>query len=606
MAKKRDEIDDRYKWHVAEMYPDEADWETDYARVLEMAAAFPGCAGSLSENGRALLEAFRARDELWRQAEHLFVYARMRRDEDNAAPAYQALTDRAQSLLAKVAAQTAFFVPELTEIPKERMDALREQEPALETQYAYVLLQIERQSAHTLPGEQETLLAQLGEALDAPGEIFTMLNDADMAFGEVLDEDGQKRELTHASYIRFLESKNRDVRRGAYEALYRVYEAHKNTLAASYGYAVKTDAITARIRNYPSALTAALSGGDVPEAVYTSLIEAVNGALPAHHRYLALRRGILAARGDGPAEGEKLAMYDVYAPLTDADEQDVSFEEAVSIMTEALAPLGKAYTDKAREGALSGWVDVYENEGKSSGAYSFGSYDSMPFILMNFTGKLKDVFTLVHEMGHSMHSYYTRGAQPFTYGSHSIFTAEVASTVNENLLVRYLLSRAKDERERAQLLNLFLEEYRTTVFRQTMFAEFEKQTHEAVEHGEALTCETLSAAYGALNEKYFGDSVFTDGLIRLEWSRIPHFYRAFYVYQYATGFSAASAIAERILADPSGSAAKDYLRFLETGNSDDPIELLRIAGIHMDRPDTVRAGLKMFEELVTALEALLS
>jgi oligoendopeptidase F len=522
MAKKRSEIDGCYKWHVEEMYPDEGQWDADYARVLALAEAFSGYAGRLAESAAVLREALEAHDAVWRLAEHLFVYARQRRDEDNADARYQAMTDRVQALLAKVAAAAAFFAPELTALGEETVAAFRAEEPVLAERYGHFLKTVLRKKPHILSVPEEALLAQLSEVLGASGDIFTMLNDADMKFGEIEGEDGTMRELTHGSYIRFLESKNRGVRKAAYEALYRVYEAHKNTLAAGFSYNTKTDTITAGIRRYPSARAAALAGGNVPESVYDSLIEAVRENLSVLHGYLGTRRRLL-----GIPDGGKLAMYDVYVPLAEYDERDIPFDEAVDIMAEALAPLGADYVAQAVAGARGGWVDVYENEGKSSGAYSFGSYDSAPYILMNYTGKIKDVFTLIHEMGHSMHSWYTRAAQPFIYGGHSIFTAEVASTVNENLLVRHLLAKAETGAERAYYLNLFLEEYRTTVFRQTMFAEFELRTHEAAERGEALTCEMLSALYGELNEAYFGPGVETDDFIRLEWSRIPHFYRAF-------------------------------------------------------------------------------
>jgi oligoendopeptidase F len=598
LAKKRSEIDDRYKWNLGAVYPDEALWDADFARVLALAEAFSGYAGRLSEGAGVLLEALGKHEEYWQIAERLYVYARQRRDEDNTVARYQAMESRVQELLAKISALGAFFTPEITAIDEETIRAFQEEEPELAGRYGFVLRKILREKEHVLPQPEEELLAKLSEVLGATNDIFTMLNDADMKFGEVIGEDGTPCELTHGTYIRFLESKDRAVRKAAYEALYSVYAGHRNTLAASYRYNTKVDAVTASIRRYPSSRAKALAGANVPEAVYDSLICAVNDNLPVLHRYLGARKRLL-----GIPDGEKLAMYDVYVPLTAYDEREIPFDEAVSIMGRALAPLGEDYVAQAQAGARGGWIDVYENEGKSSGAYSFGCYDSDPFILLNYTGKIKDVFTLVHEMGHSMHSWYTRRTQPFTYGSHSIFTAEVASTVNENLLVRHLLAGAQSDAERAYYLNIFIEEYRTTVFRQTMFAEFEKLTHEAAERGEALTSESLSEMYGGLNEKYFGVGVETDDFIRLEWSRIPHFYRAFYVYQYATGFSAAAAIAKKILAEGAPAAAA-YREFLTTGDSDDPIELLRIAGVDMDKPETVAAGLAMFSDLVTEFDGL--
>jgi oligoendopeptidase F len=378
--------------------------------------------------------------------------------------------------------------------------------------------------------------------------------------------------------------------------MYKAYTDQKNTLAATYSYNTKVDAASAKIRKYDSALSAALSIDDVPVTVYDNLIEAVTNNLDSLHKYMDVRRRVLGV--------SKLKMYDVYVPLVQRKEKKLSFEAAAELMQEGLSPLGSDYIGKVAAGVKAGWIDVYENEGKSSGAYSFGSYDSMPYILMNYSGKLKDVFTLVHEMGHSMHSFYTRAAQPYVYGSHSIFTAEVASTVNESLLMHHLLATRTKAADRRYLVNLYLEEFRTTLFRQTMFAEFEKLTHETVESGGVLTAEFLSDAYGKLNEKYFGPHVDTDDRIRMEWSRIPHFYRAFYVYKYATGFSAATSISHRILTEGKP-AVKDYLAFLKTGDSDDPIELLKIAGVDMSKPEPVDNAMKVFAALVDEFAELI-
>ena len=596
MAKKRTEIDDKYKWNIASMYADEAAWEKDYEESLRRAEAFSSYAGRLNEGSAVLLEALKARDALWQITEKVYVYARQLRDEDNTLSAGQGMTDRAHTLMAKAAAFSSFFIPEIISIGDEEMAVLIADEPLLEI-YDYELRSIRREKAHILGQSEEEILAKLSEALGATNDIFTMLSDADMRFGEITGEDGDPVELTHGNYIKFMESKNRPVREAAYKAMYTAYISMKNTLATSYAYNVKTDVISADIRKYPSSLEAALSSDNVSRDVYTNLIDTVNGNLPVLHGYLDTKRRLLGL--------DKLAMYDVYAPLVDAPDEGkgVTFDEAIQIMGKALAPLGEEYVNAAIEGAQSGWIDVYENEGKSSGAYSFGSYDSKPFILMNYAGKIKDVFTLIHEMGHSMHSYYTRKTQPFVYGSHSIFTAEVASTVNENLLVRYLLENAEDDKTRAYYTGIFLEEFRTTLFRQTMFAEFELFTHEASEHGEPLTNEMLCDHYGALNQKYFGANTDADEYIRSEWSRIPHFYRAFYVYKYATGFSAAAAIASRILREGQ-SAVDEYLDFLATGNSDDPIELLKIAGVDMSKPGPIEDAMHEFESLAKSFDQL--
>lgn len=596
MGIKRSEIAEKYKWDVSSLYADEADWECDYERAIAAAEAFAGYAGRLHEGAKTLLHALRDRDGMWRTAERVYVYARQRRDEDNAEAKYQAMTDRAHSLMAQTSARAAFFEPEVTAMTEEMIAEFRSLCPDL-AGYDYVIKQFLRQKPHILSQKEEELLARLSEVLGATNDIFTMLNDADMKFGEITGEGGTPEELTHGNYIRFMESKDRDVRRAAYEGMYKAFQKQRNTLAATYSANTKTDVITAGIRGYDSSLAAALSGDNVSEDVYNNLITTVGKNLPALHGYLDIKRRVLGY--------DKLAMYDVYVPAANPpEERDIPYEEAVEIMRAALAPLGEEYLEVSSRGATAGrWVDVCESEGKSSGAYSFGSYDSNPYILMNYHGKLKDVFTLVHEMGHSMHSYYTRRAQPFTYGSHSIFTAEVASTVNENLLVKYLLGTAGTDEERACYLNFYLEEFRTTLFRQTMFAEFEKLTHEAAGRGEPLTDSFLCELYGGLNAKYHGPSVEQDDFIRSEWSRIPHFYRAFYVYKYATGFSAAAAIAGRILSGGPG-AASDYLRFLSTGDSDDPIELLKIAGVDMGRPGPVDEAMKTFESLAEDLGKL--
>jgi oligoendopeptidase F len=518
----------------------------------------------------------------------------MRRDEDNSNPRYQAMADKAQTLFAKVAADLSFFTPEFLAIPKAKLEGFRRTEKGL-AGYAHIIDVLLRKKPHTLGKSEESLIARLSEPLNATNEIFSMINNADIKFGEIKDEKGRTVELTHGNYINMLESGDRKVRKAAYEAMYDSYGKQRNTLAAVYGFNTKTDAALARVRNYGSALEAALSGDNVPLSVYDNLIAIVNDNLPVLHRYMDLRRKSLGIR--------KLAMYDVYTPLFKLSKDRLAYEDAVALMLDALAPLGQAYTDAVEAGVRSGWIDVFENEGKSSGAYSFGSYDSMPYILMNYSGRLKDAFTLVHEMGHSMHSYFTRRTQPYRYGSHSIFTAEVASTVNESLLMQHLLDTRTGKAARRYLTNMYIEAFRTTLFRQTMFAEFEKATHGMTERGEALTADSLCGVYSELNEKYFGPGVQTDARIAMEWARIPHFYRAFYVYKYATGYSAATAITNRLLGEGYG-AVRDYLHFLKLGDSDDPIELLKVAGVDMSGPEPIENAMRTFEGLVDSLDSL--
>jgi oligoendopeptidase F len=592
--KKRKDIPRKYRWNIESMYANETAWEDDLAKASTYSERYARYSGKLADSAKILLKALRDMDQVWLTAERVYYYARMRRDENNNDPKYQAMADKAQTLFAKVAADLSFFTPEFLAIPKAKLDGFRRAEKGL-AGYAHIIETLLRKKPHTLGKREENLLAQLSEPLNATNEIFSMINNADIRFGKVKDEKGRPVELTHGNYITMIESKERKVRKAAYEALYDAYGRQRNTLAATYGFNTKTDAVTARIRNYGSSLEAALSGDNVPLSVYDNLIGIVNDNLPTLHRYMNIRRKALGVR--------KLAMYDVYTPLFKLSNDRLSYEDAVALMLDALAPLGQTYVKAVEAGVRAGWIDVFENEGKSSGAYSFGSYDSMPYILMNYSERLKDAFTLVHEMGHSMHSYFTRRTQPYRYGSHSIFTAEVASTVNESLLMQYLLDTRTSKADLRYLTNMYIEEFRTTLFRQTMFAEFERATHERVERGDVLTADSLCGMYSELNAKYFGPGVATDARIALEWARIPHFYRAFYVYKYATGFSAATAISDRLLAE-GYSAVRDYLHFLKLGESDDPIELLKVAGVDMSGPEPIENAMRVFEGLVDSLDEL--
>lgn len=593
--KNRNEIDKKYKWNIEAMYENTAAWEKDIEEVLTKTAAFAEFQGHLTESAENLLEAFSAKDAIWQKLERAYVYARMKLDEDNRVAAQQAMYDKVNGVIAKVSAAMSFVTPELLSASEETLRGFVKELPAL-SQYDFVIEDLIREKQHVLSKEEENILAQLSEVTDAPDTIFTMLNNADIRFGTITDEDGEEVKVTHGNYISFMESHERNVRKAAFTNMYESYKGLINTIASAYNYNVKTDVIGANIRHYDSARAAALSGGNIPESVYDNLISVVHEYLPVLHRYIDLRKKVLGV--------DELKMYDVYVPLVELPKKEVPFAEAVNIMKEGLAPLGKPYMDKVLAGIDAGWIDVYENEGKTSGAYSFGSYDSFPYILLNYSDTLKDVFTLVHEMGHSMHSSYTRETQPFTYGSHSIFTAEVASTVNESLLMQYLLNKENDPTMRKYLLNLYIEEFRTTLFRQTMFAEFEHLAHKYVEDGGSLTADWLCETYEKLNKDYFGPALSDDDYIKYEWARIPHFYRSFYVYQYATGYSAATAIAGKILKE--GDSAKDaYIEFLKTGDSDYPVELLKIAGVDMSSKEPVVLAMETFKELVKELETLL-
>lgn len=594
--KTRDQIDSKYKWNIEAMIPDESVISGELETIKKEAEAYgEDFAGRLTESADTLLAAFQERDDIWRRLEKIYVYARMRRDENNAETKYQAMADQCNSVIAAVSASMAFFTPELLSASEETILAYIDAAPGLEI-YRFAICDTMRQKAHILTQTEENILAQMSEITGATNDIFTMLNNADIKFGTIIDEDGDETEVTHGNFIKFMESHDRDVRKNAYNAVYDAYKELINTIASAYNYNTKTDVVSARIRKYESARAAALSGDNIPAEVYDNLVAEVHKNLPAMHRYVELRKKLLGV--------DKLYMYDMYVPLIKLPETSVSFEEGLDIMRDALQPLGEEYLTKMNKGIEEGWIDVYENKGKTSGAYSFGCYDSYPYILLNYTDTLKDVFTIIHEMGHSMHSRYTRDEQPYIYGSHSIFTAEVASTVNESLLMQHLL-RTKDEKEmRKYLLNMHLEEFRTTLFRQTMFAEFEDITHKAIESGETLTAEWMCQQYEDLNAQYYGSAVEKDDVIRYEWARIPHFYNAFYVYKYATGYSAATAISKKILTEGKP-AAQDYIRFLKTGESDHPIELLKIAGVDMSSPLPVQQAMETFNQLLDEFESLL-
>lgn len=594
--KTRDQIDSKYKWNIEAMIPDESVISGELETIKKEAEAYgEDFAGRLTESADTLLAAFQKRDDIWRRLEKIYVYARMRRDENNAETKYQAMADQCNSVIAAVSASMAFFTPELLSASEETILAYIDAAPGLEI-YRFAICDTMRQKAHILTQAEENILAQMSEITGATNDIFTMLNNADIKFGTIIDEDGDETEVTHGNFIKFMESHDRDVRKNAYNAVYGAYKELINTIASAYNYNTKTDVVSARIRKYESARAAALSGDNIPAEVYDNLVAEVHKNLPAMHRYVELRKKLLGV--------DKLYMYDMYVPLIKLPETSVSFEEGLDIMRDALQPLGEEYLTKMNKGIEEGWIDVYENKGKTSGAYSFGCYDSYPYILLNYTDTLKDVFTIIHEMGHSMHSRYTRDEQPYIYGSHSIFTAEVASTVNESLLMQHLL-RTEDEKEmRKYLLNMHLEEFRTTLFRQTMFAEFEDITHQTIESGETLTAEWMCQQYEDLNAQYYGSAVEKDDVIRYEWARIPHFYNAFYVYKYATGYSAATAISKKILTEGKP-AAQDYIRFLKTGESDHPIELLKIAGVDMSSPLPVQQAMETFNQLLDEFESLL-
>lgn len=593
-ARKREEIAEEYRWQLEDIYRNQDDWEQDFQRVKELIEQIGPYQGRVGESASTLKQVLQILNEMQRKTDNLYVYSRMRRDEDNSKAEYQTLFDRAESLSVQCSSAVAFVVPELLSLSREQIKEYEKAEPELAV-YAHYFDELFRQKEHILGEKEERLLAMSADLSSASNNIFTMLNNADIKFPTIRDENGQEVELTKGRYGRFMESRDRRVRKEAYEGLYSSYKGLINTLAATLSSSIKRDIFYARARNYPSALHAALDQDNVPVEVYNQLIASVNNHLDSMYRYMKIRKKLLQV--------DPMYMYDIYVPLVADFDMKVTYEEAKEITLQGLKPLGEEYLSVLRQGYQGRWIDVYENQGKTSGAYSWGTYDTHPYVLMNYDDKLDDLFTLAHEMGHSLHSYYSNLAQPYIYSQYSIFVAEVASTVNESLLIDYLLKNTDNPQEKMYLLNHYLEQFRGTVYRQTMFAEFEKITHERVEAGDALTPENLGELYLELNKKYHGPEVEMDDNICAEWARIPHFYSAFYVYKYATGFSAATAIKQSILEE--GQPAVDrYLDFLKSGSSDYPINLLKKAGVDLTTPEPVEKALTYFSKLLDEFEKL--
>lgn len=592
--KKRSEIDEKYKWNLEAIYPDNQAWEAEYKEVETLAADIEGKKGSLGNSAADLLAVLKSSDELEIKAEKIYVYAKMRRDEDNANNNYQILYDRAENLIIRVNSASSFIVPEISNIPEDKLgDFLAENQDL--SVYQHFFAEILRQKKHILSVAEEKILANVADLSYAPTNIFSMINNADIRFPIIKDEKGNDVELTKGRYGRFMESEDRRVRRDAYKALYSSYGKLKNTIGTTLSSSVKKDIFYARTRKYNSAIEAALDQDNVAVEVYDRLIDTVHKNLDYMYRYIDLRKKLLNL--------DKLQMYDIYVPLIKNIDVEITYEEAKDLVVKGLEPLGADYLKILQEGLNSGWIDVYENEGKTSGAYSWGSYATSPYILLNYDNKLNDVFTLAHELGHSLHTYYSNSSQPYVYSQYSIFVAEVASTVNESLLIDYMINKAKNDQEKMYLINHYLEQFRGTVYRQTMFAEFEKIIHEKVENGEALTPEILSEVYQGLNELYYGAGIELDEKIASEWMRIPHFYSAFYVYKYATGFSAATALKEQIIKEGEP-AVNRYIDFLKSGSSDYPLNVLKKAGVDLTKSEPVQDALDYFGRLVGKLEEL--
>ena len=577
-------------WDLEALYPSPAAWERDFAAIEPLMKEFAAWKGKLAASPANFRAAIEAQDRVDRLAEKVYSYAHLRSDENTADNSNHSRVDRLESLFASLTPLEAWFEPEVMAIPDARMaELLAAPELAF---YRRSIEELLREKQHILPEREEELLGTLSEVTGSADKCFEMLNDADLTFGRIRDENGNSRELTHGSYLKFLESPDRAVRRRAFRRLYTRYRSFRNTFAATLEGAVKRHAVSAKIRHYPSALAASLSGDEIPETVYTDLIAAVRAKLPALFRCFELRRRILGV--------DRLEMYDIHTPLLAARREEYSFARAAELVRGALAPLGGDYLQNLERAFAERWIHAPEVKGKRSGAYSGGCYDSYPYVLLNFNGTLNDVFTLAHELGHSMHSFYSNHTQHFHYADYRIFVAEVASTVNETLLFEHLLKQAKSKEARAFLYGHFINEIRGTIYRQTMFAEFELAIHRLAEEGTPLTADTLCETYYKLNADYHGPGVHTDRLIELEWARIPHFYYNFYVYKYATGMSAALALAAGIL---SGDPAKRdaYLAFLKAGDTKPVLELLRDAGVDLATPQPVSAALDYFDSLVGKL-----
>lgn len=581
-------------WCLEDMFESDDFWEEEFGRLQRMIFQYEDFEGTLGESADRLLEYLKFNDETNLLMERLYVYANMRYHQDMANSMYQEFAARAQKLMVEMSGASAFAEPEILEITTEKINVFFNENPELETYKRYIS-EILRGKNHTLDKKTETILAKSRQMANTAENIFSMYNGADIKFPSITTEEGEEIEITHGNFVPLLESVDREVRKAAFEGVYETYGKMRNTLAATFAANLDQANFYAQVRNFSSAREMYLYGSNIPESVYDNLIETVHKNMDKMHKYVSLRKKIL--------DVSELHMYDLYTPIAKAPDTKYSFEAAKDIVLEGLAPMGEEYIKVLEEGFDNRWIDVYENEGKRSGAYSWGAYGIHPYVLMNYHGTLDHVFTLAHEMGHAIHSYYSDANQPYVNAGYKIFVAEVASTCNESLLIQHLLKITEDEEEKAYLINHFLEQFKGTLYRQTMFAEFEKIAHSMVQNGEGVTADRLCEIYYNLNKKYFGDDIVIDKEIELEWARIPHFYNPFYVYQYATGLSAAIALSKRIL-EEGKPAVEDYMKFLTGGSSQDPIELLKIAGVDMTSSEPIETALELFGNLLEELQKI--
>ncbi len=589
----RNEISSEYKWRLEDLYESDAAFEKALGDAGEYPAKIAAFQGKISENAADLLGYLRLDDEITEVARNLIHYSNRKSDEDTRVSLYSGYCDRVEALLTAIGSAAAFAVPEILTISEEKMNEFYASESGLKL-YELALNRIFKRREHILTPEEERILAMTAEMRSTPSSVFSMLDNADIKFPDATDKDGNTHQITHGSYIPLMQGEDRVLRKSAFENLYNTYKSFENTYTAILSGHLKTLAFNANVRKYENTLEAALDSTEVPQSVYHSLIEAVHENMDKMYRYVELRKKLLGV--------DELHYYDLYAPMVSDVEMKITYEEARDMVLEAVKPLGENYVKLMKEGFSGGWIDVYENEGKCSGAYSAGA-NVHPYVLLNHTDDLQSAFTVAHEMGHALHSYFSNKYQPTAYSDYEIFVAEVASTFNESLLMQHLLKTTSDKKQKAYLINYFLEQFRTTLYRQTMFAEFELKINEAQARGEAITSDFLCELYGELNKLYFGESIAPDEEIKYEWARIPHFYYNYYVYQYATGFSAAIALSQRVL-NGGEKEVEDYLGFLKGGNSKTPVDLLKGAGVDMTDTRVVSDALKLFGELLDEMEQI--
>ncbi|MCO8242932.1 MULTISPECIES: oligoendopeptidase F [unclassified Haladaptatus] len=590
----RSDIDAQYKWDLESIYATDDEWEDAYEDVEERLNELEEYEGQVTEDGETLLTVLRLTDELGREVSMVASYARMRSDEDTSNQEYQALASRAQSLASRAGSATSFIEPEIQSLDREELDRMIAETDGLE-EYEHALDDTIRMKEHTRSAEIENLLAEFGEVTGAPNEIYSMLSNADMTFPTVENPDGESVEITQSNFTNLLKNQDREFRQTVYENYFDEWSDVRNSVGAAYKNSVKSDVKYARARNYDTAREAALDGPNVPVEVYDNLLDTVRDNLDKLHKHVELKRESLGV--------DELQMWDVYMPMTDTESPDLDYDQAIEYVVDAVGVLGDDYQSRVAEGIESQWIDVYETKDKRAGAYSGGTYDTQPFILMNYQDDISSMYTLAHELGHSLHSQLTSEEQPYAYSGYEIFVAEVASTVNEALLTHHLLETVEDPDLRRHILNEYLERFRSTLYRQTLFADFEHQVHQLAENDEALTPDRIDGVYGDLKREFYEPAVVDDRIER-EWMRIPHFYRAYYVYQYSTGISAAVALADKIL-EEGEPAAERYLDFLRNGSREYPLELLQGAGVDMSSPEPIQRALDVYGERLDEMEELL-